>query len=144
MYFYILFHPHVFPQIFSNNNFQFLNICTKWTLEDLGFKYVWNQPFSAWNYAIFFQHIWSSSSLILSIYFLKKLNKIRGVSKEPQKLTWKPKAYKTKQPFVHIVKIRPGPPLVSLSYLPNPMLALGKVHASPFTLGLGFKFLKIK
>ena len=29
MYFYIFFHSHVFPQIFSNNNFQFLNICTK-------------------------------------------------------------------------------------------------------------------
>jgi len=85
-----------------------------------------------------------AACLILSIYFLQKLNKIREVSKEPQKLTWKPKAYKTKQPFVHIVKIRPGPPLVSLSYLPNPMLALGKVHTSPFTLGLGFKFLKIK
>ena len=24
-----LFHPYVFPQIFSNNNFQFLNTCTK-------------------------------------------------------------------------------------------------------------------
>ena len=31
-YFYILFHPHVFPQVFSNNNFQFLNTCTKRTL----------------------------------------------------------------------------------------------------------------
>ena len=28
-YFNALFYPHVFPQIFSNNNFQFLNICTK-------------------------------------------------------------------------------------------------------------------
>ena len=31
-YFYILFYPHVFSQIFSNNNFQFLNTCTKQTL----------------------------------------------------------------------------------------------------------------
>ena len=30
-YFYTFFHPHVFPQMFSNNNFQFLNICTKRT-----------------------------------------------------------------------------------------------------------------
>ena len=28
-YFNVLFHPHVFSQIFSNNNFQFLNTCTK-------------------------------------------------------------------------------------------------------------------
>ena len=28
-YFNTLFHPHVFPQKFSNNNFQFLNTCTK-------------------------------------------------------------------------------------------------------------------
>ena len=30
-YFYILFHSHVLPQIFSNNNFQFLNTHTKQT-----------------------------------------------------------------------------------------------------------------
>ena len=30
-YFYTFFHPHVFPQMFSNNNFQFLNTCTKRT-----------------------------------------------------------------------------------------------------------------
>ena len=29
MHFHTFFHPHVFPQIFSNNNFQFLNTCTK-------------------------------------------------------------------------------------------------------------------
>ena len=29
MYFNVLFHLHIFPQIFLNNNFQFLNICTK-------------------------------------------------------------------------------------------------------------------
>ena len=28
-YFNTLFHPHVFPQKFLNNNFQFLNTCTK-------------------------------------------------------------------------------------------------------------------
>ena len=28
-YFHILFHPHVFPLKFLNNNFQFLNTCTK-------------------------------------------------------------------------------------------------------------------
>ena len=28
-YFNTLFHPHVFPQKFSNNNFQFLNTCTR-------------------------------------------------------------------------------------------------------------------
>ena len=28
-HFNALFHPHVFLQIFSNNNFQFLNTCTK-------------------------------------------------------------------------------------------------------------------
>ena len=28
-HFNALFHPHVFSQIFSNNNFQFLNTCTK-------------------------------------------------------------------------------------------------------------------
>ena len=28
-YFYIFFHPHVFSQIFSNNNFQYLNTCIK-------------------------------------------------------------------------------------------------------------------
>ena len=32
-HFNVLFHPHVFPQMFLNNNFQFLNICTKRTLE---------------------------------------------------------------------------------------------------------------
>ena len=34
-YFYILFHPHVFSQMFSNNNFQFLNTYTKRTLSVL-------------------------------------------------------------------------------------------------------------
>ena len=34
-YFNILFHPHVFPQIFLNNNFQFLNTQTKRTLNFL-------------------------------------------------------------------------------------------------------------
>ena len=39
MHSYILFHPHVFSQIFSNNNFQFLNTCTKRTLSViLGFN----------------------------------------------------------------------------------------------------------
>ena len=28
-YFHTLFHPHIFPQKFLNNNFQFLNTCTK-------------------------------------------------------------------------------------------------------------------
>ena len=28
-YFHILFHPHVFPLKILNNNFQFLNTCTK-------------------------------------------------------------------------------------------------------------------
>ena len=32
MHFNTLFYPHIFPQIFSNNNFQFLNTCTKQTL----------------------------------------------------------------------------------------------------------------
>ena len=32
-HFHTLFHPHVFPQMFSNNNFQFLNTCTKRTLK---------------------------------------------------------------------------------------------------------------
>ena len=32
-YFNTLFHPHVFPQKFLNNNFQFLNTCTKRALE---------------------------------------------------------------------------------------------------------------
>ena len=32
MYFHPFFHSHVFPQIFSNNNFQFLNIYTKQAL----------------------------------------------------------------------------------------------------------------
>ena len=31
-YFYIFFHPHIFLQKFLNNNFQFLNTCTKRTL----------------------------------------------------------------------------------------------------------------
>ena len=31
-YFHTLFHPHEFPQKFLNNNFQFLNTCTKRTL----------------------------------------------------------------------------------------------------------------
>ena len=31
-YFHTFFHPHVFSQMFSNNNFQFLNTCTKRTL----------------------------------------------------------------------------------------------------------------
>ena len=30
-YFHTLFHSHVFLQMFSNNNFQFLNTCTKRT-----------------------------------------------------------------------------------------------------------------
>ena len=33
-YFKALFHPHVFPQMFLNNNFQFLNTHTKRALED--------------------------------------------------------------------------------------------------------------
>ena len=33
-YFNIFFHIHIFSQIFLNNNFQFLNICTKWTLKN--------------------------------------------------------------------------------------------------------------
>ena len=32
-YFYTFFHPHVFPQKFLNNNFQFLNTCTKRVLK---------------------------------------------------------------------------------------------------------------
>ena len=32
-YFNALFHPHVFSQMFSNNNFQFLNTCIKRTLK---------------------------------------------------------------------------------------------------------------
>ena len=32
-HFNVLFHPHVFPQMFSNNKFQFLNTCTKRTLK---------------------------------------------------------------------------------------------------------------
>ena len=39
-YFNALFHSHVFSQIFSNNNFQFLNICTKRTLGSL-FSQIW-------------------------------------------------------------------------------------------------------
>ena len=35
-HFNTLFHPHVFPQMFSNNNFQFLNTYTKRTLKSLG------------------------------------------------------------------------------------------------------------
>ena len=34
-YFHTLFHPHVFSQKFLNNNFQFLNTCTKQTLRHL-------------------------------------------------------------------------------------------------------------
>ena len=34
-HFNTLFYPHVFSQIFSNNNFQFLNTCTKWTYSSL-------------------------------------------------------------------------------------------------------------
>ena len=33
MYFHTLFHPHVIPQEFLNNNFQFLNTCTKQALK---------------------------------------------------------------------------------------------------------------
>ena len=33
-YFHTLFHPHVFSQKFLNNNFQFLNTCTKRALTD--------------------------------------------------------------------------------------------------------------
>ena len=33
-HFNTLFQPHVFPQMFSNNNFQFLNTCTKRALYD--------------------------------------------------------------------------------------------------------------
>ena len=46
MYFHILFHPHVFSQVFSNNNFQFLNICTKRALNILNsFSFMWNSSF---------------------------------------------------------------------------------------------------
>ena len=38
-YFNALFHPHVFSQLFSNNNFQFLNTCTKRTLNLCGKKF---------------------------------------------------------------------------------------------------------
>ena len=34
-YLNVLFHPHVFSKIFSNNNFQFLNTCTKRALTGL-------------------------------------------------------------------------------------------------------------
>ena len=37
-YFNTLFHPHVFSQKFSNNNFQFLNTCTKRALNILCFR----------------------------------------------------------------------------------------------------------
>ena len=39
-YFQILFHPHIIPQMFSNNNFQFLNTYTKRALRIPG-KGVW-------------------------------------------------------------------------------------------------------
>ena len=32
MYFYTFFYSYLFPQMFSNNNFQFLNTCTKQAL----------------------------------------------------------------------------------------------------------------
>ena len=32
-HFNAFFHPHIFPQMFSNNNFQFLNTCTKRALD---------------------------------------------------------------------------------------------------------------
>lgn len=35
MHFNTFFHPHVFPQMFLNNNFQFLNTQTKWALKFL-------------------------------------------------------------------------------------------------------------
>ena len=45
-YFHILFHPHVFSQVFSNNNFQFLIICTKQALNMLNsFSFTWNSSF---------------------------------------------------------------------------------------------------
>ena len=39
MYFHIFFYPHVFLQMFSNKDFQFLNTCTKRALN--GHKNVW-------------------------------------------------------------------------------------------------------
>ena len=44
IHFYILFYPHVFSQIFSNNNFQFLNTYTKRTkclLADFWMNFFW-------------------------------------------------------------------------------------------------------
>ena len=38
MYFDTLFHQHVFSKIFLNNNFQFLNTCTKRTLNFLSYS----------------------------------------------------------------------------------------------------------
>ena len=41
MHFNALFHPHVFPQIFSNNNFQFLNTRTKRALSFSNSSFTW-------------------------------------------------------------------------------------------------------
>ena len=39
-HFNAFFHPHVFSQIFSNNNFQFLNTCTKRALGLLSLSFI--------------------------------------------------------------------------------------------------------
>ena len=44
MHFNAFFHPHVFSQMFSNNNFQFLNTCTKRTLYYLAILFIQRGP----------------------------------------------------------------------------------------------------
>ena len=65
-HFNALFHPHVFLQMFSNNNFQFLNTCTKRALSVFFLKIqIW-----IWVFEILF-HAWAKTlglSLLSEIY----------------------------------------------------------------------------
>ena len=66
-YFHILFHPHVFPQIFSNNNFQFLNTYTKRTL-NVAWNVVFFNIFFFLNIVLKWEIVGDSEVSVLYIY----------------------------------------------------------------------------
>ena len=66
MHFYTLFHLHVFPQIFSNNNFQFLNTCTKRAI-------ILPRPFFV-SFFNFFKTFFFFVCMLKYLVFSKKIN----------------------------------------------------------------------
>ena len=88
MYFHILFYPQVFPQMFLNNNFQFLNTCTKQSfyVTPVGPMHCLWDPQTSF-FSNFFIKNWSHSTIhTFKNYFaimFSVFNKISGIQTDP-------------------------------------------------------------